>query len=59
MAHEITLAAGAMLVAFVVWLVRLEGRINLSDARLIDIKDDIAEIKQAVKTILVRNGYGV
>ena len=59
MAHEILLAAGAMLVAFVVWLVRLEGRINLSDARLIDIKDDIAEIKQAVKTILVRNGYGV
>lgn len=42
------------LVGGIVWLVRLEGRINLGDARWEDIKQDITEIKADVKVI--RNG---
>lgn len=51
----VALAGIAMAVGGVVWLVRLEGRINLGDARWQDIKDDIAEIKENVKVIR-RNG---
>lgn len=40
-------------VSVVVWLVRLEGRINLSDSQQKDIKSDLAEIKADVKTLLV------
>lgn len=32
----------------IVWLVRLEGRINLTDARHQDIKEDLTEIKAAL-----------
>jgi hypothetical protein len=35
----------------VVWLVRLEGRINLADSRHADIKDDLREIKQTLGSI--------
>jgi len=36
-----------------VWLVRLEGRINMADERLLSIKADLAEIKSALRTISV------
>lgn len=44
-------------VAVVVWLVRLEGRINLSEAQQKDIKDDLGEIKADVKKLLVARGH--
>ncbi len=47
---------GVLLVGFIVWLIRLEGRVNLADARYLDLKDDVTEIKKDVKT-LVRNGH--
>lgn len=31
------LLAGSMIIGAVVWLVRLEGRINVTDARFLDI----------------------
>lgn len=47
-------AAGVAVVALVVWLVRLEGRINLADERMVDLKADITEIKDDVKKLLVK-----
>jgi hypothetical protein len=56
MTTEIVMGAGAMVVAGLVWLIRLEGRLNLADARYADLKEDTEEIKRDVKT-LVRNGH--
>lgn len=50
------LTLAVLLVGFIVWLIRLEGRVNLADARYLDLKDDVTEIKKDVKT-LVRNGH--
>lgn len=52
---QTVLAGVGMVVAGVVWLVRIEGRVNLNEARWEDIKGDIAEIKADVKVIR-RNG---
>lgn len=41
-ATAIVVPAGAV----IVWLVRLEGRINLSDARWTDIKDQLERISE-------------
>lgn len=43
-----------LVIGAVVWLVRLEGRVNLSDSRFADLQDDIADIKKDVKVLLVR-----
>lgn len=53
-----TIDAGAVLtgvglaVGALVWLVRLEGRINLSDERFVRLQADIHEIKEDVKALL-------
>jgi hypothetical protein len=49
------IAIAAPSVGVIVWLVRLEGRINLADARHNDIKDTIQEIRHDVKKLL---GHG-
>lgn len=36
----------------IVWLVRLEGRVNLSDDRFQSLKLDLHEIKDDVKALL-------
>lgn len=36
----------------VVWLVRLEGRINLTDDRFASLKADIHEIKEDIKVLI-------
>lgn len=53
MAQEVQLAVaiGAPVVGVIVWLVRLEGRVNLQDARQADIREDLKEIKNDVKKI--------
>lgn len=52
------LAAGGMALAGVVWLVRLEGRINVnekvSDEKFLTIQNDVSEIKTDVKELLKR-----
>lgn len=47
------LTAGGMVIGAVVWLVRIEGRQNVIDARFSDLKTDLDEIKRDVKSILV------
>lgn len=42
----------------IVWLVRLEGRVNLSDARHADIRDDLKDIKQKLERISRFMGSG-
>lgn len=32
-----------------VWLIRLEGRVNLTESRFVDLKADIAELKQLLR----------
>jgi hypothetical protein len=44
-------AVAIPVIGAVVWLVRLEGRINLADSRHADIKDDLKEIKQTLSVI--------
>lgn len=38
----------------VVWLLRLEGRLNLNESRTDDLHNDIVEIKKDVKELLQR-----
>jgi len=39
-----------------VWLIRLEGRLNLNERRTDDLHEDISEIKKDIKTLLRING---
>lgn len=51
-----TLLTGAIAaVGGVIWLVRLEGRINVSETLIHTMQDDVKEIKEDVKTLLVRH----
>lgn len=36
------------IVGAIVWLVRLEGRINTSDQRVADLKDDVSYIRERI-----------
>ena len=46
------LTAGGLVIGGIVWLVRLEGRVNLTEAVLRDLKDDLSEIKRDIKELL-------
>lgn len=46
------LTAGLAATTGLIWLVRLEGRMNLQESRVADLKSDIAEIKGDVKSLL-------
>lgn len=41
-------------VAGLVWLVRLEGRVNTSEARFADLQVDLKDIKADVKALLLK-----
>jgi hypothetical protein len=56
---QLVVAVTVPTVIVIVWLVRLEGRINLADQRHNDLKDDISEIKADVKRIRSFMGGGV
>ena len=49
------LAGVGMLVGGLVWLVRLEGRLNVTDSRYGDMKADLDEIKADVRKLLLRS----
>jgi hypothetical protein len=40
------------IIGAIVWLVRLEGRINTSDQRVADLKDDVSYIRDRIDTAL-------
>ena len=52
MTTETLLMAGGMVIGVVVWLVRLEGRVNLSDAHYLDVKAALDEIRACIKELL-------
>lgn len=37
-----------------VWLIRLEGRVNLTESRFADLKTDISELKRDIKELIGR-----
>lgn len=37
-----------------VWLIRLEGRVNLTESRFADLKGDLAELKRDIKELIGR-----
>jgi hypothetical protein len=47
---QVMLIAGGMAVAIVVWLVRLEGRVNVTDARYMEIIKRLERIERAQDT---------
>ena len=49
---QTVLMAGGMAVAAIVWLVRLEGRINVTDARFLDIIARLDRIEKKQDEIL-------
>jgi hypothetical protein len=50
------LGVGLPLAGGLVWLIRLEGRINLNEQRTNDLHSDLSEIKADVKTLIRMNG---
>jgi hypothetical protein len=53
---SVLLGASSLAVAGLVWLVRLEGRVNLGEQETRNLKGDIDEIKADVKTLIRMNG---
>jgi hypothetical protein len=53
---SLILAIGLPTAAALVWLIRLEGRVNLNEQRTNDLHADLTEIKADVKTLLRMNG---
>ena len=49
---EAVMAVVAPVVGFIVWLIRLEGRVNLQDARYSEIKESLAYIRDRVDRAL-------
>jgi outer membrane murein-binding lipoprotein Lpp len=47
-------AGAGLVVGGIVWLVRLEGRINMGESKVSDLQADIHEIKEDVKSLLRR-----
>lgn len=37
-----------------VWLIRLEGRVNLTESRFADLKSDLGEMKRDLKELIGR-----
>lgn len=52
---EAVMAVAAPVVGVIVWLIRLEGRINLQDARYGEIKESLAYIRDRLDRAL--NGH--
>jgi hypothetical protein len=53
---SLILAIGLPAAGALVWLIRLEGRINLNEQRTNDLHADLSEIKADVKTLIRMNG---
>jgi len=51
------IAVGMPMIVGLIWLIRLEGRVNMGERRHEDRDGDIAEIKKDVKQLLQRS-YG-
>jgi hypothetical protein len=53
---SVVLAIGLPAAGALVWLIRLEGRINMSEQRIDAFQEDLKEIKADLKTLLRMNG---
>jgi hypothetical protein len=51
---QTAVAVGVPLVGVVVWLVRLEGRINTNEALQTQMRDDVRYIKERIDRVLGR-----
>lgn len=49
---EAVMAAAVPALGFIVWLLRLEGRINVQDARYTEIKESLAYIRERLDRAL-------
>lgn len=43
---------GLPCVTGLVWLIRLEGRVNLTESRFLDLKSDIHELRRDIKELI-------
>lgn len=48
----VLIAAAVPIVGVVVWLVRLEGRINLNEAQTKELRDDVKYIRERIDVAL-------
>jgi hypothetical protein len=51
---QLATAIAVPAVTVLVWLVRLEGRVNTHDSILQDLRDDVREVKADVKSLLIK-----
>lgn len=47
-------AAGSAAIGLIVWLVRLEGRVNGHDREVTGIRDDLRYIRERIDTLVER-----
>lgn len=52
MSLDAGLAIGAIVVGAIVWFVRLEGRVNLHDEMLRQIREDVRYIRQQIDDVI-------
>lgn len=53
--NGVIVTMGLALIGGLIWLIRLEGRVNLNESRTNDLHSDLTEIKRDIKTLLERS----
>lgn len=49
---QFALAAGVVVIGGIVWALRLEGRVNTTEARFTDLKGDVQYIRERIDEAL-------
>jgi hypothetical protein len=52
MGIETTIAVGGPVLAVVIWLIRLEGRVNTTEQRFSDLREDVQYIRDRIDDAL-------
>jgi hypothetical protein len=52
MGAEALISGASLVIGAVVWLVRLEGRVNAHERQLADVKDDVRYIRERIDRAL-------